>query len=95
VDQTKNLVYCLLVSSNQVNIGEAKTHLSRLLERVAAGEEIIISKANRPIARLVPLERASTPRRPGRFAGQIVVHDDFDAPLPEFEQAFYDGPIEP
>ncbi|MCB9726846.1 MAG: type II toxin-antitoxin system Phd/YefM family antitoxin [Deltaproteobacteria bacterium] len=83
------------MSSNQVNIGEAKTHLSRLLERVAAGEEIIISKANRPIARLVPLQGARTPRRPGRFAGQIVVRDDFDAPLPEFEHAFYDGPIEP
>lgn len=74
---------------------QAKTHLSRLLERVAAGEEIVISKANRPIARLVPLARAKPARHPGRLAGQIVIHDDFDAPLPEFEQAHYDGPLEP
>jgi len=78
-----------------VNIGEAKTHLSRLLERVAAGEEIVIAKANRPIARLVPLPTARTDRNLGRLAGQITISDDFDAPDPELESLFNDGPIEP
>lgn len=60
---------------------EAKTHLSRLLQRVAAGEEIIITRRNRPIARLVPVaERPAF--RPGQFAGRIELSDDFDASLP-------------
>ena len=61
---------------------EAKTHLSRLLERVEAGEEVVIARAGHPIARLVPLE----PKRakvPGRLRGAIKVGRDFDAPLPE------------
>ena len=67
----------------KVNIHEAKTHLSRLLARVAAGEEIIIAKAGRSIARLVPYDE---PRRAKRLlgldAGLFVVPDDFDEPLP-------------
>lgn len=59
---------------------EAKTHLSRLLERVAAGEEIVLARAGTPIARLVPI--AVIPRRPGRGKGRITMADDFDAPLP-------------
>ena len=62
----------------QFNIHEAKTHLSRLVERAAAGEEIIISKAGRPVAQLGPIPRAVTPREPGRWRGQVVLHDDFD-----------------
>lgn len=81
--------------ATQVNIGEAKTHLSSLLERVAAGEEVIIANANVPVARLVPIARASGLRTPGRLLGQIVMSDDFDDPLPDLEAAFYDGPIEP
>jgi len=64
-----------------VNVHEAKTHLSRILERVEAGEEIIIAKNGRPVARLVPVARE--PRRPGRAKGRIHFRDDFDAPLPE------------
>ncbi len=64
-----------------VNVQEAKTHLSRLLERVAAGEEIVLARAGTPIARLVPV--AVAPRRPGRGEGRITVADDFDSPLPD------------
>jgi len=62
----------------EFNIHEAKTHLSRLVERAAAGEEIIISKAGPPMARLGPIPRAVTPREPGRWRGRVVIHDDFD-----------------
>jgi prevent-host-death family protein len=66
-----------------VNIHAAKTHLSRLVEDAAAGEEIIIAKAGKPLARLVPLARAKRERVLGRLRGKIVVPDDFDAPLPD------------
>jgi prevent-host-death family protein len=72
----------------QFNIHEAKTQLSRLVERAAAGEEIIISKAGRPVARLGPIPRAATPRKPGRWRGQVLVHDDFDELPPEVGAAF-------
>jgi prevent-host-death family protein len=67
----------------QVNIHEAKTHLSRLVEEVAAGEEIVIAKAGRPIAKLVPLASGLEPRQLGSLRGKIWLADDFDAPLPE------------
>ena len=66
-----------------VNVHEAKTHLSRLLERVAAGEEIIISKANKPMAKLTPLSKPQMDRVPGLDKGAVQIPDDFDAPLPE------------
>lgn len=61
-----------------VNIHEAKTHLSKLLARVAAGEEVVIGKAGKPVARLIPYVERLEPRVPGRFAGQIWMADDFD-----------------
>ena len=64
-----------------VNVHEAKTHLSRLLQRVAAGEEIVISRAGKPIARLVPI-RLAAERLLGMDRGLFEVPDDFDAPLP-------------
>jgi prevent-host-death family protein len=67
-----------------VNIHEAKTHLSRLLERVQAGEEITIAKAGKPIARLAPLE-GPVRRIPGVDRGKVIIHPDFDDPLPEFD----------
>lgn len=73
----------------QVNVHQAKTHLSRLLERVAAGEEIIIAKSGRPMARMVPMP--SEPRRPGRLKGKIRMAEDFDAPLPEEIAAAFRG----
>lgn len=67
-----------------VNVHEAKTHLSRLLDRVAAGQEIIIAKAGRPVARLVPLlGSANGDRVMGRDKGVVWLADDFDAPLPD------------
>ena len=65
-----------------VNIHEAKTHLSRLLKRVAAGEEILISKAGKPMAKLTPISKPKSNRVPGLDKGVIQIPDDFDAPLP-------------
>ena len=64
--------------STTVNIHEAKTHLSRLLVRAAAGEDIVIAKAGQPIARLVAYEPRREPRQFGRLAGKIWIADDFD-----------------
>jgi prevent-host-death family protein len=66
-----------------VNIHEAKTHFSRLVERAEHGEEIIIARSGRPVARLVPLEDVEKPRVFGRMRGKIRIADDFDAPLPD------------
>jgi prevent-host-death family protein len=71
-----------------VNIHEAKTHLSRLIERVEAGEEITLARAGRPVARLVPYKRRAGARRPGLWRGRVVIAPDFDAPLPEIDEAF-------
>jgi prevent-host-death family protein len=71
-----------------VNVHDAKTHLSRLLERVEGGEEITIARAGRPIARLVPIGRAREPRQLGLWKGQVVIRPDFDDPLPAFDEAF-------
>ena len=64
-----------------VNMHEAKTHLSRLVEEAAAGTEIIIAKAGKPCARLVPLEPARKPRKFGSMKGKIWMSDDFNAPM--------------
>jgi prevent-host-death family protein len=63
-----------------VNIHEAKTHLSRLIERVEAGEEITLARAGRPVARLVPYVRRGTPRTPGLWRGRIRLAQDWDSP---------------
>ena len=66
-----------------VNVHQAKTQLSRLLARVQAGEEIVIARAGRPVARLVPVEAPVGKRVPGSAAGRIRISDDFDTPLPD------------
>jgi prevent-host-death family protein len=66
----------------EVNVHEAKTHLSKLLKRVAAGEEIIISRAGKPVAKLTPV-RSPLRRRFGIDEGVFEVPDDFDASLPD------------
>jgi prevent-host-death family protein len=72
-----------------VNIHEAKTHLSRLIERVEAGEEIIIAKAGRPAARLVPIEGARKPVKIGGLKARAPVPDDFNTMLEkEIEELF-------
>jgi prevent-host-death family protein len=74
-----------------VNVHEAKTHLSKILDRVAAGEEIIIAKAGRPVARLVPLESTPVVREPGKYAGRIRMSDDFGGPLPDDLLSEFEG----
>ena len=66
-----------------VNIHEAKTHLSKLLKRVMAGEEVVIAKSGHPIARLLPYEAPQAARQPGSAKGKIRIADDFNAPLPD------------
>jgi prevent-host-death family protein len=69
--------------SEVVNIHHAKTHLSKLIERVSSGEEITIARAGKPVARLVPFEPPAGERRPGSARGLIQIGEDFDAPLPD------------
>jgi prevent-host-death family protein len=71
-----------------VNVHEAKTHLSRLLARVEAGEEIVIARAGKPIARLAPVKGAPRERVSGLGRGHVVIHDSFDDPIPELEAYF-------
>ena len=77
-----------------VNIHEAKTHLSRLIERVEAGEEITIARAGRPVALLVRFPERREPRKPGIWKGRVVIHPGFDDPLPEFDESL-EAPLEP
>ena len=66
----------------QVNVHAAKTHLSRLLEEVLLGEEVVIARGGKPVARLVPVQEAPAQRIPGTARGLVRMADDFDAPLP-------------
>ncbi len=68
------------------NIHEAKTHFSKLLKRVMSGEEVIIAKAGKPVARLLPVDIDNLlPRVPGIDKGKVIIKPNFDDPLPEFE----------
>jgi len=73
-----------------VNVHEAKTHLSRLLERVERGEEIVIARAGTPVARLLPFAARGAVRELGMDEGLIEIPDDFDAPLPPDVLADFD-----
>jgi len=75
----------------RVNIHEAKTHLSRLVDRAAAGEEIIIGRAGKPVARLVALEPSVEKRRLGVWKGQVWVSPDFDEEDRELTRLFEEG----
>jgi prevent-host-death family protein len=68
-----------------VNVHEAKTHLSKLLERVMNGEDVIIAKAGNPVAVLSPFVKEPFTRIPGNDVGKVIIHPDFDEPLPEFD----------
>ena len=74
-----------------VNLYEAKTHLSELVERAARGEEVVIAKAGEPRARLVPLARPVKHRKAGGWKGRVLISPDFDAPLPEEVLAAFEG----
>jgi prevent-host-death family protein len=69
--------------ATQVNIYEAKSKLSKLINMVIAGEEIIVAKSGKPVARIVPFEKPIQNRKAGSAKGKIAINDDFDAPLPE------------
>ena len=70
------------------NIHEAKTHFSRLVERVIRGEEVVIGKAGKPVARLVPYREERRPRVPGGWEGRVRISDDFDELPAEVAAAF-------
>ncbi len=76
--------------SDVVNVHEAKTHLSKLLERVERGEEVVIARSGRPVARLVAVEKPRKRREPGSARGRIRMSEDFDASLPEEIQKFFE-----
>ena len=78
-----------------VNIHEAKTHLSRLVERVQAGEEIVIAKAGRPAARLVPIEGERRPVKIGGLKAHAPVPDDFNTMFEKEIEALFSGIPEP
>jgi prevent-host-death family protein len=75
----------------QVNVYAAKTQLSRLLDRATRGEEVVITRHGKPVARLVPVDRRRAPRKLGALRGKIRVAADFDAPLPQEVLALFEG----
>src|SRR5215469_18834701 len=81
VDLAKSLVNN--ARNMEVNVHEAKTHLSKLLDRVALGEEVVIAKAGRPVAKLVAVSSTPKKRTLGSAKGEFVVPDDFNDPLPK------------
>jgi prevent-host-death family protein len=76
---------------SKVNIHQAKTQLSRLVDRAAGGEEIIIAKSGKPVARLIPYRLDDEPRRPGYLRGKIRIKKSFEQPLPKDLLAAFDG----
>lgn len=74
-----------------VNVHEAKAQLSELLDKVSSGEEIVIARADKPVARLVPVTDGQAHRVSGKAAEQVGIADDFDAPLPEEVLAEFEG----
>jgi prevent-host-death family protein len=78
----------------KVNIHDAKTHLSKLAEQAGAGEEIIIAKAGKPIARLVPLGQNAVIRKKGLLKGKIKTTKDFDQPLPDEVIDLFEGRVQ-
>lgn len=73
-----------------VNIYQAKTQLSRLINQVVAGHEVVIANAGKPVVRIVPYTQSVQAREPGYWAGQVQIDQDFDQSLVEFEKIFYD-----
>lgn len=76
------------------NVHDAKTHFSRLIERVQRGEEVVIAKAGKPVARLVPYTTPGRRRKGGQWKGLVRVSEDFDAPLPEEVDRVFRGEAE-
>lgn len=76
--------------SRKVNIHEAKTHFSMILQQVEKGDEIIIANAGKPVARLIPFSERSSKRVPGTAKGKVRISKDFDAPLPKSLQKLFE-----
>jgi prevent-host-death family protein len=74
-----------------INIHEARTHLSRIVEEMAAGKEIVIAKAGKPMARLLPIEPSVTKKHLGQLKGKIKIPPDFNKPLPASILRQFDG----
>ena len=70
----------------QVNVHEAKTNLSKLIQKVVDGEEVVIAKGNQPLIKLVLIEKLKPKRRLGTAKGKIKIADDFDTPLEDFKE---------
>jgi prevent-host-death family protein len=79
----------------QVNVYEAKSQLSKLLEQVENGDEIVIARNGRPIAKLVPLQRRTEPRVPGAWQGKVWMADDFDETDEELIELWENSPLFP
>jgi len=75
----------------EISVYQAKTQLSKLLDRASQGEEVVITRNGRPVARLVPAQRRGAPRKLGALRGKIEVGEDFDAPLPDEVLASFEG----
>ncbi|MEW6624999.1 MAG: type II toxin-antitoxin system Phd/YefM family antitoxin [Bacillota bacterium] len=71
------------MTDKKINVHEAKTHFSKLVARVISGEEFIIAKAGKPVARLLPIKEKASKRLPGSGKGKIFINPDFNSPLPE------------
>ncbi|WP_028308169.1 type II toxin-antitoxin system Phd/YefM family antitoxin [Desulfitibacter alkalitolerans] len=71
------------MTDKKINVHEAKTHFSKLVARVINGEEFIIAKAGKPVARLLPIKEKASKRLPGSAKGKIFISPDFNSPLPE------------
>ncbi len=74
-----------------INIHEAKTQFSKLVEAVSQGDEIVIARAGKPAAKLVPIKDEKVIRQPGALKGKLQIADDFDAPLPSHIQSGFEG----
>jgi prevent-host-death family protein len=88
LNSPEQLLIVLPVSETTVDILEATSHLSRLVRRVEAGEQIVISRAGRPVARLVPVRSRTEPRRPGIWRGRVRFAPDFDRSGDDLLDAF-------
>lgn len=74
-----------------VNMFDAKTNLSRLVNQALAGDDVIVAKAGKPVVKLVPYSVQKKPRTPGKFKGHFIISDDFDREDPEINKMFYES----
>jgi prevent-host-death family protein len=87
---------CAMAEGNSMSIYEAKTHFSRLVARAEAGEETVVTRHGRPVARIAPLQEPPRKRIFGLWKGRFEVPDDFNDPMTEEELSlWYDGPVFP